>query len=124
MPDNHGNDAELLPSHVTSPAFHAQINKVNKVVMELIEVALRLRKQEPLIAMLLGTTDEVLDAYEKAEKEDLLDLCRLGLPLVILRVNTVEEVTLLASSGFSSAQMLRNLSKHITLEPYKPRSKT
>lgn len=120
---NYGNNAEIISSYMTSPALHAQIVKLNKVFLELIVVALHHRKQEPLTAMLLGTSDEVLDAYATAENEDMLDLARLGLPLVFPRVNTVEEVMLLAHSGFSSAQMLRNLSKHVTLEPYKPRSK-
>lgn len=115
--------AEQISSHITSPALHMQIVKANKAFLELIAVAIQHREYEPLTAMLLGTTDEVLSAYARAEKEDLLDMARLGLPLILPRINTVEEVLLMAKSGFSSAQMLRNLSKQVTLEPYKPRSK-
>lgn len=106
---------EVPPSFNTSAALHMGIKEANLSFLKLIEIAIQLRNVEPHAGMLIGLSDEVLAEYAKIDKEDWWEMARLGVPLMTPRVNTVEAVRELAATGFSSPQMVANLTKSFSV---------
>lgn len=101
----------LPPSHKTSPAIHLAARECSAAFLKLVEVLIQHRKIEPLAAMQLGLSDEVLEAYSLIDKEDLWELDRLGMSLMIPRIRTVDGVRDLIANGFSSAQLVASISR-------------
>ena len=100
-----------IPAPEMTLAAQANITALNEAWFDYISPVARARLKDPIAAHLSGLDDDTLAEIAKMSKADILSASRLGIPLCMARFKDPATYRTILKTGFSSSEVLAELSK-------------
>jgi len=100
-----------------APTLQKAIAAANEAVIDLVFAAARSggAQRDPVVAALLGMSDESLDEIERTPRFKLINATMLGAPIFTMRFSEPDVLRTLVKSGFSDSVVIREFTKNMPL---------